>query len=149
MKKLEAVLAGRVGGVFHVGVDVAPERVAEAAAAAGRPCARADVASARTREEALDAVAEALRFPAWFGRNLDALEESLGDLDWPAGGVVLLDVGTGAGAASLGSVLDVFRDAGVTWSEEGRPLVVVVRGGRPPPGAQPIAVGRAPPATKG
>ena len=143
MKKLEAVLAGRIGGVFHVGEEVAPEHVEEAAAAAGRAFARADLSAARTREAVLDAVADALRLPEWFGRNLDALEESLGDLDWPKGGVLLLEVGTGAAAAALGSVLDVFRDAAVTWSEEGRPLLALVRGGRAPPGAEPLAPGRA------
>jgi RNAse (barnase) inhibitor barstar len=40
---------------------------------------------------ALDAIAEALAFPAWFGRNLDALHDCLGDLSWlPEGEHVLV-----------------------------------------------------------
>ncbi len=30
----------------------------------------------------LDAIAAALSFPGWFGRNLDALADCLGDLSW-------------------------------------------------------------------
>lgn len=39
----------------------------------------------------LDAIAEALAFPDWFGRNLDALYDCLTDLSWlPAGEHVLI-----------------------------------------------------------
>lgn len=39
----------------------------------------------------LDAIAEALSFPDWFGRNLDALYDCLTDLSWlPSGEHVLI-----------------------------------------------------------
>ncbi|HVW40523.1 MAG TPA: barstar family protein [Amycolatopsis sp.] len=39
----------------------------------------------------LDAIAEALSFPDWFGRNLDALYDCLTDLSWlPTGEHVLI-----------------------------------------------------------
>jgi len=37
--------------------------------------------SIESKEELLDAVAEGFGFPDWFGRNWDALEECLRDLD--------------------------------------------------------------------
>lgn len=38
------------------------------------------------KRAAIDAIAEALSFPDWSGRNLDALHDSLTDLSWlPAG----------------------------------------------------------------
>lgn len=41
--------------------------------------------------EALDAIGAALSFPAWYGRNLDALYDCLTDLSWlPAGEHVLI-----------------------------------------------------------
>ncbi|KMS87511.1 barstar family protein [Prauserella rugosa] len=45
----------------------------------------------------LDAIAELLRFPSYFGRNLDALYDCLTDLSWlPAGEHVLVWVGANA-----------------------------------------------------
>lgn len=45
----------------------------------------------------LDAIATALSFPDWFGRNLDALYDCLTDLSWlPAGEHVLIWVGSDA-----------------------------------------------------
>lgn len=43
------------------------------------------------KDALLDALAEALGFPAWFGRNWDALADCLGDLSWrPAPGYLLV-----------------------------------------------------------
>ena len=43
------------------------------------------------KESALDAIAAALSFPDYFGRNLDALRDCLSDLSWlPAGEHVLV-----------------------------------------------------------
>lgn len=43
------------------------------------------------RRALLAAIGRELRFPAYYGGNLDALEECLGDLSWlPAGEVVLI-----------------------------------------------------------
>jgi RNAse (barnase) inhibitor barstar len=45
----------------------------------------------RSKDEFYDAVAAALSFPDWFGRNLDALYDCLRDLSWlPAGEHVLV-----------------------------------------------------------
>ena len=46
---------------------------------------------AGSKAELLDAVAEALEFPAWTGRNWDALADALADLSWlPPGPHVLV-----------------------------------------------------------
>jgi RNAse (barnase) inhibitor barstar len=45
----------------------------------------------RGKDDFYDAVAAALSFPEWFGRNLDALHDSLSDLSWlPPGEHVLV-----------------------------------------------------------
>ncbi|MFN2479474.1 MAG: barstar family protein [Pseudonocardiaceae bacterium] len=47
-----------------------------------------------SKAEALDAIGAALNFPAWYGRNLDALQDCLADLSWqPTGEHVLIWTG--------------------------------------------------------
>jgi Barstar (barnase inhibitor) len=95
------------------------------------------VGPAAERRALLGAIGRVLRFPAYYGGNLDALEECLGDLSWlPAAEVVLvwagdealrradpwshralLDVLTGAVRASAGSV----RPLRVVLAEAGAP----------------------------
>lgn len=51
----------------------------------------------RDRLAVLDAIAAAMRFPDYFGRNLDALYDCLTDLSWlPTGEHVLIWVASGA-----------------------------------------------------
>ena len=44
----------------------------------------------RTKRELLDAIAEALEFPGWTGRNWDALADALRDLSWLSPGAYAL-----------------------------------------------------------
>ena len=43
---------------------------------------RIDLAGINSKDGFLAAVAQALGFPAWFGRNWDALEDCLTDMSW-------------------------------------------------------------------
>lgn len=82
-----------------------------------------------SKADALDAIGAALSFPAWYGRNLDALYDCLVDLSWqPHGEQVLvwaghrdLDV---ADPEGYRAVLAVLKDA--TAARTGRPLSVVL-----------------------
>jgi RNAse (barnase) inhibitor barstar len=74
------------------------------------------VGPVNSKAEALDAIGAALNFPAWYGRNLDALHDCLVDLSWqPAGEHVLVWAGYRAlEAADLDgyrAVLAVLSDA--------------------------------------
>ncbi|WP_367115097.1 barstar family protein [Actinophytocola sp.] len=80
-----------------------------------------DGTGVRGKVEALDAIAAAMSFPDWFGRNLDALYDSLRDLSWlPAGEHVLVwsapEVLQAADPRAYQTIVDVLRDA----SEPGR-----------------------------
>ncbi|MGH3761383.1 barstar family protein [Actinophytocola sp.] len=80
-----------------------------------------DGTAIRSKAEFYDAVAAALSFPDWFGRNLDALYDCLRDLSWlPAGEHVLVwrepEVFEHADPAGYRAVADVLMDA----SEPGR-----------------------------
>lgn len=71
--------------------------VAAAARARGAYAHRVDGEGVLDKVSALDAIAAALSFPAWFGRNLDALYDCLTDLSWlPSGEHVLIWVSSRA-----------------------------------------------------
>jgi RNAse (barnase) inhibitor barstar len=82
-----------------------------------------------SRTEALDAIGAALNFPAWYGRNLDALYDCLVDLSWqPDGEHVLIWAGhrqlKAADPDSYRAILAVLHDATAANSE--RPLSVLL-----------------------
>jgi hypothetical protein len=82
----------------------------------------------------LRASAAALTFPAYSGRNWDALEENLRDLSWmPAGrGTLVLYDHAGVFAAAhptdFAVALAILRSAIASWREAGAPMAVLLRG---------------------
>lgn len=105
-------------GVYRVG---AAPTVLEVARESGLDVARIDA-----RDDVLERIARALGFPAWFGRNWDALEDCLGDLSWrgAAGGHVIVFDAFPQGDA-LGVLLDVLASAAADWAGRGRPFFAV------------------------
>lgn len=65
-----------------------------------------DFSRLETAERVYDYLAEELRFPAWFGRNLDALHDCLTDIGAPTRLVL-----TGAAAPCGRQFLPVIKDA--------------------------------------
>ena len=88
----------------------------------------------------MDALAEALRFPDYFGGNWDALEECIRDLFWlPDGDVVLVheDVPLEDNRRSLATYLSILRDAMEKWAAtKERKLLVLF-----PPGTEELVQG--------
>ena len=80
----------------------------------------------------LDAIAKALTFPAWFGQNWDALEDSLADLSWHEGGVALLieaaDTPEHRAPDDSAMLFDILAGAADYWATEKRPFAVFLRG---------------------
>ena len=79
--------------------------------------------------EALDAIGAAMNFPAWYGRNLDALYDCLVDLSWqPPGEHVLIWTGYHEFEAvdpdGYRAVVSVLDEAAAASS--GRPLSVLL-----------------------
>jgi RNAse (barnase) inhibitor barstar len=96
------------------------------------------VAPADKRTAVLTEIGRALRFPGYYGRNLDALEECLTDLSWlPEGEVVLVWDGDmllqRADPASHASVLEVLTSAAAAMRTSTHPLHVVLADAGPNP----------------
>lgn len=101
------------------------------AQAAGCLVLRVDLGTARDREQMLDAIGKALRFPEWYGHNWDALADCLLDLGWlPAAGYVVIldrcDGIHGRAESEFVKLMQVFQEAAETWREDGVPFWCLV-----------------------
>ena len=104
-------------GVYRASAAAA---IVEAARDAGLDTARIDA-----QRGLFEAIAKALDFPDWFGRNWDALEDCLGDLSWRGeGGHVLVFDGFPRDD-ELGVLIDVLRSSAQFWAERARPCFAV------------------------
>lgn len=77
----------------------------------------------------LDALSIALRFPDYFGRNWDSLEECIRDLTWlPDGDVILShqDVPLSEDKALLSAYLTILKGAVQKWSRAGKRRLLVM-----------------------
>jgi hypothetical protein len=81
-----------------------------------------------TKRELLDAIAAALAFPGWAGRNWDALADALGDLSWlPPGAYGLVWRHPRAlPRADRVTALEVLGEAASASAGTDRPLTVLV-----------------------
>lgn len=90
-----------------------------------------DLAEVRGKGEFLAAIAGAIHAPDWFGHNLDALEDALGDLSWTCEqdkGYVLLIRNGGEflqmDEVDHAAVMQIFADTAAYWKSEGKPFWV-------------------------
>ncbi|MDP4302931.1 MULTISPECIES: barstar family protein [Sphaerotilaceae] len=89
----------------------------------------ANLASAQTKQDVLEGIAQAFLFPAHFGKNLDALHDCMTDLVYKsgeqAGFVVVLEQlpdNPRFDREVREQVLDVFRDTADFWGERKIPF---------------------------
>lgn len=121
---LAAILAdpGKAG-VYHM-PHTDKRTLVTAAKASQLATYRIDLTGVRDKAGLLAVVGRAMGFPSWYGHNLDALADCLGDLSWhPADGhVVLLEHCDGihrTAESDFLSVLEVFGQAVADWREQG------------------------------
>ena len=140
-------LAAKLQDAARAGPRLAPAdapALTEAARQAGLEFVRVDLRGVHDKQGLLDAVACALAFPGWFGRNWDALEDCLIDLSWrPASGHVLLldhcaDLAAGA-PADLAAAIEVFDGAAQFWRARARPFWALFGGVGAAAGLKPFA----------
>jgi RNAse (barnase) inhibitor barstar len=97
----------------------------------GQKLVEIDLHKCTDKVSVLREIAQAFGFPSWFGLNLDALYDSLTDLQeqQPATGYVVmlenLPRGETFGAEQRDALLDVFRDAAESYAEQGVPFRVL------------------------
>lgn len=132
MSGLAGLLVGKVDpGIYRWHTELAAADLSESVAAAGWSLAQvSDVAE--TKDDVLGAIGTALGFPAHFGRNLDALWDSLRDLSAPT--VLLWETWGAVAYASpkdFAKVLRVLRDRTAEISEDRPAFTVLLRGEGP------------------
>ena len=100
------------------------EDLMAAAQAAGQHFLYANVASAQSKQDVLDGIAQAFTFPPHFGKNLDALYDCMTDIVHKSGAqpgfVVVLEQlpdNPRFDREAREQLLDVFRDAADFWAE--------------------------------
>ena len=100
------------------------EDLMEAAQGASQHFLYANLTAAQSKQDVLDAIAQAFTFPAHFGKNLDALYDCMTDLVHKSGSqpgfVVVLEQlpdNPRFDREARESLLDVFRDAADYWAE--------------------------------
>lgn len=128
---LETILADiEKAGVYHM-PHMDKALVLEAAKANGYQTFRVDLGRAADKDALLAAIARALKFPEWFGRNFDALADCLGDMSWaPADGYLVMlehcDGIHGQAEPEFVATLQLFQQAAEDWRQEGLPFWCLV-----------------------
>ena len=132
--KLERLFSGEVPpGVYRFTLRTSVASLARHAARHGWRLFHLDGRQIASKADFLAGCAAAMDFPAYFGHNWDALEDSARDLAWaPAGGYIVLYDGAGGFAeaqpAEFVVALDILRSAAAYWRETPTPMVVLLRG---------------------
>jgi len=113
-------------GVYFLPEDDS-EELLEAAAVNRFPCVRVDLRDCADKAELLQRLAGALKFPAHFGHNFDALADALGDLRQPKlPGLVLLLENTERlrrhALADFKTTMEVLQAASREWAAWHQPF---------------------------
>jgi len=133
MKPMDSLLTlltnSKRAGVYRSAIRSG--EIIAAAKASGLQVSKIDLAKARGKSGLFDALAKALKFPAHFGKNWDALNDCLTDLAWldGKGWVLILANGRPFAAkfpADFSMALDIFNGVAAWWKEDGKPFWVIV-----------------------
>ena len=128
---LNAVLTGSVApGVYRTRSQ--PDTLRRATETRGWRFFSIDGHAVHDKATFLQATAEAMAFPSYFGQNWDALFDSICDLSWaPASGYVLLyDYAAAFAEAHPDEWViahDILSDATTNWQARGVPFYVLLR----------------------
>jgi|SRR5689334_1792729 len=124
-------LLARLSDAAKSGVYAAPhvEDILDATRGSELRVARIDLGGVAGKETLLDRISAALRFPDWFGRNWDALEDCLADLSWSQarGHVLLFENAKGASSADRKTLAEILEAAAAHWRGK-RPFFAVFIG---------------------
>jgi RNAse (barnase) inhibitor barstar len=136
---LASLLEAKRGGVWFLADPVEPKAVQKLAKARGFAFVHFDGKNIAGKDQLMNHVATALRLPKTFGRNWDALEESLVDLEWVDDDGFLIyydhiDPLLNAHPDQFETLVELFRDAVGSWKEDGTAMIVLLQGTKAPKG---------------
>jgi len=139
LEVLAELLDEEKGGVFFLPRHASPRDVQAAARRAKFAFFHIEGRNITRKEQLLNHVATALRFPGYFGDNWDALEECLTDMEWAdATGYVIyydhIDALLAAHPDQFDTFVEICRDAVASWKEDGTAMVVLLSGAKAPKG---------------
>lgn len=133
MSGLEDVLGGaRPSGVYREAPSASVAELRADAEGGGWRFVHLDTSSVGDKMGFLDAASRAFGLPDYFGRNWDALADSLGDVDGESGTVVVWDGWSAFAAAdekSFATALEIIRERAGTPGAGA--FVVLMRGDGP------------------
>ena len=117
-------------GVYSVTGNTAD--IERAGRAAGLSIVKLDLGRARGKTGLLGLLAKTLKFPKYFGRNWDALHDSLTDLGWLNAKGWLVIITNGKSFAErhnehFATAVEVLRAAAEHWRSQGKPFWVLVQ----------------------
>ncbi len=149
LEPLKALLDHEKGGVFYLPEHASPKDVQAAAKRAKFAYFHIEGKNIARKEQLLNHVATALRFPDYFGGNWDAMEECLTDMEWvdAPGYLIYYDHIDGLAQGhpdQLETFVEICRDAVSSWKDDGTPFVVLLSGSKAPKGV--LKLGAKPPA---
>ena len=125
-----ATLEEKLKDSSHAGPYLAPRDsrvLAGAVRKSGLKLVRVDLKGVHDKPGLLNAIAQALKFPDWFGGNWDALEDCLTDLSWDKarGYVVLLEHCAEIARRApqdIAAAIEVFESVAEYWDEQDKPF---------------------------
>ena len=93
-----------------------------------------DFKGVKNKADLLSRVASSLDFPDWWGRNWDALKDSLADLSWTAarGTIMVIDHVQDLPSDDLRTLTEILQEVALLWAKDGRPFFAVYVGGEAP-----------------
>jgi RNAse (barnase) inhibitor barstar len=143
---IESILEEAKGGVWYIVAHKEPRALQKLAKAADFAFFHIDGKNIERKEQLMNAVATALHFPGDFGRNWDAMEECLTDMEWvDAEGYLIyydhIDPLIAAHPDQFETLLEILRDAVASWKEDGTAMVVLLSGAKPPKGVSKLKPG--------
>jgi hypothetical protein len=129
-KLLQRLTDAKRSGVYRV---ARPHEVLDATKESRLQVLPVSLAGVRDKAALLATLRSALRLPAWFGANWDALEDCLTDLSWidAAGYVLLIEQSADLSQDDLAVFTEILASAARHWAARGMPFFAVFVAGPP------------------
>ena len=138
---VESILEQDRGGIWYVPAQKDPLALKKLAKSRGYAFFHLDGTSIGRKEQLLNHMAIALRFPKEFGHNWDALEDHLTDLEWvDAPGYLIyydhIDGLLSEHPDQFETLVEILRDAVSSWKDDDTAMVVLLSGSKAPKGVE-------------